>query len=745
MAAATTAAATVAMTAAVTMTMAMITTVATAVMTAVSAAIRFLCRGSNPLTTALPADGATGAAAASASTASLHCRRHQRHADLPASAHVWLCCDCAAAAGVKQSCCPFFSLSMSLPELSSAVFAARFRGSTVAIDRAPTNVLAAPSLHGEENDPDSTAGKDKLEDSAVSAADAICRGERDEGGAVARGGGGVGSFDTVSPTALHEESGGPADKEAMALPKQGTVLPKGEYGVTIVSSQGGRHHCDKRGEVPKWMPHQASISLAPACFSDHRFLLRKGVPEQWLSFVVGTESIVDPIDKREGVGRGYDVDFPAVFKAKMAILDRPDDPRVTGPSDNALAEESCGVPEAVNDLSVGLGSVDDGGISHEDLTEEETLAKGADALAEPETPTRDSTANQDGRGHDEIDHAIEGGAINWDIGGSDADGAIVAAVALSDVQSIHHLLDKIDTESSQGHRNRLSGGGDHERGLSQEDMGGGVKRRTRNGKPSSHGQSAEWAWWNRERLQEDGETNQMQAGLNHIGHAVKMMTLKKRAANSARRRKAAKEAVLCARDTVLRQNQKMHEPNVAGPGLQEVEGCDVNLEGSTRGAKINKDADGDQGVGKTRLAEHRKSDANTSGIVLRADVVQAKTRLHGKPASSFFARAHTTSAAAILKTTPEDVPDGTSVDGSYPKKEKASTGTELSVAAFKGHTPTQHLAGKENQASPLWGSASTASNPDTFGAVSFTDVSTNSRSEGVTGIRTINKPRGRST
>ena len=168
--------------------------------------------------------------------------------------------------------------------------------------------------------------------------------------------------------------------------------------------------------------------------------------------------------------------------------------------------------------------------------------------------------------------------------------------------------------------------------------------------------------------------------------------------------------------------------------------------GSTRGAKINKDADGGQGVGKTRLAEHGKSDANTSGIILRAAVVQAETRLHGKPASSFFARAHTTSAAAILKTTPEDVPEGTLADGSYLEKEKASTGTELSVAAaFKGHTPTQYLAGKENQASSLRGSTSTASNPDTLGAVSFTDVSTNSRSEGVKGIRTINKLRGRST
>lgn len=47
------------------------------------------------------------------------------------------------------------------------------------------------------------------------------------------------------------------------------------------------------------------------------FLLRKGTPAQWLSFDVGTESIVDPIDEREGVGRGYDANFPAVFKAKV--------------------------------------------------------------------------------------------------------------------------------------------------------------------------------------------------------------------------------------------------------------------------------------------------------------------------------------------------------------------------------------------------------------------------------------------
>ena len=88
---------------------------AAAVVTAVAAAILLRIR-SNPLTTAFPADGATGAAAASARAASLQRRRHQRHADLPASAHVWLCRDRAVAAGAKH---PYslFSLS-SLSHLS---------------------------------------------------------------------------------------------------------------------------------------------------------------------------------------------------------------------------------------------------------------------------------------------------------------------------------------------------------------------------------------------------------------------------------------------------------------------------------------------------------------------------------------------------------------------------------------------------------------------------------------------------
>ena len=42
--------------------------------------------------------------------------------------------------------------------------------------------------------------------------------------------------------------------------------------------------------------------------------------------------------------------------------------------------------------------------------------------------------------------------------------------------------------------------------------------------------------------------------------------VEERAANSARRRKAAKEAVLCACDTVLRQNQKVRAAVAVGLG-----------------------------------------------------------------------------------------------------------------------------------------------------------------------------------
>ena len=91
--------------------------VAAAVMTAVSVAILLRCRRGNPLTTAVPADGATEAAAASATTASLQRSRHQRHADLPVSAHVWLCWDRVVAAGAKHSYSHFISL-FSLSPLS---------------------------------------------------------------------------------------------------------------------------------------------------------------------------------------------------------------------------------------------------------------------------------------------------------------------------------------------------------------------------------------------------------------------------------------------------------------------------------------------------------------------------------------------------------------------------------------------------------------------------------------------------
>ena len=79
------------------------------------AASLFRCRRSNLLMSARPADGATGAAAASEITAPLQRRRHQHHADLPASAHVWLSWDRAVAAEAKH----LYSPSISLFSLSS--------------------------------------------------------------------------------------------------------------------------------------------------------------------------------------------------------------------------------------------------------------------------------------------------------------------------------------------------------------------------------------------------------------------------------------------------------------------------------------------------------------------------------------------------------------------------------------------------------------------------------------------------
>ena len=96
----------------------------------VGAASLFRCRRSNLVTTALPADGATGAASATATTTSLQRRRHQRHADVPASAHVWLCWDRAGAAGAKHPYSPslplssfsLFSISLSSLSLFSLIY-----------------------------------------------------------------------------------------------------------------------------------------------------------------------------------------------------------------------------------------------------------------------------------------------------------------------------------------------------------------------------------------------------------------------------------------------------------------------------------------------------------------------------------------------------------------------------------------------------------------------------------------------
>lgn len=51
--------------------------------------------------------------------------------------------------------------------------------------------------------------------------------------------------------------------------------------------------------------------------TDHVFLLRKGVPVKRLSFDVKANSVPSPRQPLHPIGRGYDKNFPAVFKAKV--------------------------------------------------------------------------------------------------------------------------------------------------------------------------------------------------------------------------------------------------------------------------------------------------------------------------------------------------------------------------------------------------------------------------------------------
>lgn len=83
-----------------------------------------------------------------------------------------------------------------------------------------------------------------------------------------------------------------------------------------------------------WRPHQAADATPSSnssnstleAFSDHMFLLRKGIPVQSTSFNVGAQSVGlgdngctknNVNEEHRDVGRGYDLTIPSVFKAKV--------------------------------------------------------------------------------------------------------------------------------------------------------------------------------------------------------------------------------------------------------------------------------------------------------------------------------------------------------------------------------------------------------------------------------------------
>lgn len=103
----------------------------------------------------------------------------------------------------------------------------------------------------------------------------------------------------------------------------------------------------------------------------------------------------------------------------------------------------------------------------------------------------------------------------------------------------------------------------------------------------------------------------------------------------------------------------------------------------------------------------------------RAPIVQAQTRLHGKPAASFFVKMNATGAAASIKAIPKDA------HVNIMDTETISTADQTLMAAdptLVANKPCSSLSiEKENDASAQEGSMTSSSVPDTTGAISFVD------------------------
>lgn len=166
---------------------------------------------------------------------------------------------------------------------------------------------------------------------------------------------------------------------------------------------------------------------------------------------------------------------------------RPDAPGPAEPQEQLLADGSGGPPEEIrDDLRVELGSADDCSSSHDELAEPVEMGVGtAEAQGgehEPKAQTRGPSADMDGRGHDNIDLENEEGATCRGTGGAGGDGVVAAAVSSGALpslgptaDSLDHLLDKSDTESSRDDvRSRSQHGEPEEDRLFRNDTSSGV-------------------------------------------------------------------------------------------------------------------------------------------------------------------------------------------------------------------------------------------------------------------------------
>lgn len=198
-----------------------------------------------------------------------------------------------------------------------------------------------------------------------------------------------------------------------------------------------------------------------------------------------------PLNAEHQTSSAQDETAPPVEGDRNSGFGRPEAPGPVELQEQLLAEISGCLPEEIRaDLRVEPGSADDCRSSRDELAGSLKIGVGtAEAQGgehEPKDQTRDSSADKDGREHDNIDLENDGGASCRGTGGADGDGVVAAAVLSGalvslgpTVDHLDDLLDKSDTESSQDDvRSRSQHGEPEEDRLSHIDTSSGVDGRS---------------------------------------------------------------------------------------------------------------------------------------------------------------------------------------------------------------------------------------------------------------------------